>query len=149
MLHIRHTIGNASQNMFCAAYKAKRQPIAQFVTAVRDDRRFDMLHVYTDAANASLIAKSHTSLLEVVLIKKLAVFAGVTAATVSYWFAVIVAGQYIINSLYVCHSELREPLWTQCRDGQYNSGFLIFFIAQLAFTAAIWRSAPHFKVEKD
>ncbi|MBZ9649125.1 hypothetical protein K9B33_16420 [Sphingobium sp. 3R8] len=80
--------------------------------------------------------------------RKLTVFAGVTAVTISYWFTVIVAGHFIINSLYFCHSELREPLWTQCRDGKYNAGFIIFFIAQAAFTAAIWRTAPHFKIDK-
>ena len=77
--------------------------------------------------------------------RNLTVFAGVTAAAISYWFAVIVAGQYIINSLYFCHSELMEPQSSQCRDGQYHTGFLIFFIAQTAFTLAIWRTAPHFK----
>ena len=81
--------------------------------------------------------------------KKLAVCASVAAATTSYWFAVITAGEFIINSLYFCHSELREPLWSQCHDGRNKTGFLIFFIAQAAFTAAIWHTAPYFKAEKE
>lgn len=81
--------------------------------------------------------------------KKFAVIAGVGSAAISYWFAVIVAGQFIINSLYLCHSELREPYWSQCREGQNSAGLVIFCIAQAAFTLAIWRTAPYFKNEGD